>query len=199
MNKYFAFFLISALAGIFTTGCTHQAGNDFQIVKTNNIQLGKTTNEQARRMFGDPKVEKNVSNDYNDYNIWSYIFVESRSFNQSDGRIMVLEFVDNTLNGYFYASTFDSDAPPQNLRAKNKINRQSSTRADVARILGVPDGKAYANTTLEMFQEGVGEEIWLYQQETEEVDNSIVSEKILVGFDRDGVVETVTSSKTKLN
>ncbi len=163
------------------------------------MQLGKTTNLQARRMFGNPKVEKNVSNDYNDYNIWTYIFMESRAFNQSDGRIMVLEFVDGKLNGYFYASSYESDAPPQNLRAKNQINRQSSTRADVARILGVPDGKAYSNTTLEDFHEGVGEEIWLYQQETQAVDNSIVSEKILVGFDRDGTVETITSSKTKLN
>lgn len=201
MKKHWLLGILSLALLALIAGCTHTQGRNFAFQKVNQLQLGQTTKAEALAMFGEPKVEKEITNDFNDYTLLQYIFVEINNARPQDSgaRAMTLEFVDNKLNGYLYSATYDGDLGPRNLSGKSRVNRQASSRADVIRAMGQPDGKAYYNTTLEIFEEGSGEEIWVYDQETREEDDSIVAEKTLVGFDRDGIVDNVTTSKTKIN
>ncbi|GHB98300.1 hypothetical protein GCM10007047_12950 [Cerasicoccus arenae] len=182
-------------------GCVTTKGRNFNFAHVNSLQLGQTTKQQALEMFGEPKVEKEVTNDFNDFTLFQYIFVEINSARPQDSgaRLMTLEFVDEKLNGYYYSATYEGDLGTRNLGGRKRINRQSSAHNDVIREMGQPDGKAYYTTTLQIFDEGSGEEIWIYNQDTRKEDNSTIAEKTLIGFDRDGVVDNITSSKTKVN
>lgn len=201
MNKHWPLGILGLAMLAALAGCTHTRGRNFDFTQINRLQLGETTKQQALALFGEPKVEKQVSNDFNDYTLLQYIFVEINNARPRDSgaRAMTLEFIDDQLNGYFYSATYDGDLGPRNLDGKSRVNRQASDRAAVIAAMGQPDGKAYYNTTLEIFAEGSGEEIWVYDQATRQEDDRVISEKTLVGFDRDGVVDNVTTSKTKIN
>lgn len=201
MNKHWLLGILGIALIALLVGCTHTRGRNFDYLQVNQLQLGQTTKQQALAMFGEPKVEKEISNDFNDFTLLQYVFIEINNARPQDsgGRAMTLEFVDDKLNGYVYSATYDGDLGPRSLSGKSHVNRQSSKRADVIAAMGQPDGKAYYTTTLEVFKEGSGEEIWLYDQETRQEDQSVIAEKTLIGFDRDGVVDNVTTSKTKIN
>ncbi|MGE9295557.1 MAG: hypothetical protein ACQKBV_04645 [Puniceicoccales bacterium] len=193
---------ILAVAALVLGGCVTTKGTDFDFTAVNSLKLGETTPEQAEKIFGKPKAEKEISNDFNDYLLYQYVFAEivPGKPNDSNARVMALEFLDGKLNGYTYGSTWENDLGPRNSAARSQVNRQSSTREDVIRLMGQPDGKAYYNTTLNSFEEGSGDEIWLYEQEVRvDGDDTVVDETILVGFDRDGVVDTVTTATTRIN
>ncbi len=201
MNKYWLMGFLSLAILAITAGCTHTRGRDFAFQNVTQLQLGQTTKQDALLMFGEPKVEKEVSNDFNDYTLLSYVFVEVNNARpqESFARAMTLEFVDNKLNGYLYSATTEGELGPRNLNGKSHIHRQASTRDQVVAAIGQPDGKAYYTTTLEIFAEGSGEEIWVYDQEVRQEDNSVIAEKTLVGFDRNGIVDNITTARTKIN
>ncbi|MEO0794146.1 MAG: hypothetical protein AAFX93_03235 [Verrucomicrobiota bacterium] len=199
-----AILLVAAITLL--TGCKTRdaapatAGRMFNFREISTLSLGNTTPAQARAMFGEPKAEKTISNEFNEFTLLQYIFVKiDRYSGHEDYRVLTLEFVDDTLNGYLYGSSYPNDLGVRNLAASKSINRQVSTMADVTSMVGAPDGKAYYTTTLEAFKEGDGEEIWIWDQETQLVDEGIVQEKTLIGFDRTGTVDNVTTSKTKIN
>jgi len=201
MNKHWVTGILALAVLAFVAGCTHTRGRGFDFTRVNTLQLGQTTKAQALAIFGEPKVEKEVSNDFNDYTLLSYIFVEINNArpNDSFARAMTLEFVDDKLNGYLYSASNDGELGPRNLSGKSRVNRQASTRQEVIAAMGQPDGKAYYTTTLETFAEGSGEEIWFYDQEVRQEDDSVIAEKTLIGFDREGIVDNITTSKTKVN
>lgn len=175
-------------------------GRPFDYPLIRQLELGKTTPAETRRQFGEPKVEKFIANDFNEFSLMQYLYIKANPrTGQESYRILTLEFVDDTLNAYLYGTSFDGDLGHRDLAGRTRINRQASVGADVIREMGQPDGMAYYTTTLEAFAEGSGNEIWLYDEESRLEDNSIVTEKTLVGFDRDGVVDTITTSKTKIN
>jgi len=175
------------------------SGRAFNYEQIPSLVLGQTSPQEARARFGEPKAERSVSNEFNDYQVLQYIFVRlNPSTGREEFRVLTLEFVDETLNGYLYGTSHDNDLGFRNPSGKSSITRQVSTPEDVLAAMGQPDGKAYYTTTITAFAEGSGEEIWLWREAG--LDQGTQTEKsTLVGFDRDGVVDNVTTSKIVIN
>jgi len=200
---------ISLTAALLAWGCSAQigtssgnevvAGRAFDYQRIPGLQLGQTTPSQAQSQFGEPKAERTVSNDFNDYRVLQYIWVKVDGYSGKESfRVLTLEFVDETLNGYLYGTTFPDDLGFRNPDGSKQVIRQKSTPAEVKQAMGEPDGKAYYTTTLTAFAEGSGEEIWVWQ-EGGTGEDGVTEKRVLVGFDRDGIVDNVTTSTTKIN
>jgi len=76
-----------------------------------------------------------------------------------------LEFKDGKLNAYVHASNFESETTLAPMNKINQLKRGESTKAEVFKLLGKPNGKALCPSTLADFKDKCdgNSEIWTWQ------------------------------------
>jgi hypothetical protein len=77
---------------VFSAGCA-TVGHDFPVDQVKKIEIGKTTREDIRAMFGEPwrvGVEDGLET-------WSYGRYQYRMFSEKDARDLVVRFTGNNI------------------------------------------------------------------------------------------------------
>ena len=94
IDKFYVLFfsVFFCLAVSFYSGCA-AVGHDFPAAQVNNIQIGKTTMEDVRAMFGEPwrvGLEDGQQT-------WSYGMYRYTMFSPKDAKDLVVRFNDNSI------------------------------------------------------------------------------------------------------
>ena len=122
----------------------------------------------------------------------SFDVARFRDVKGTSGRELVLEFKEDVLNAFFYTSSFAEDRTNADLTKTDQLKVGTSTKEDVARILGRPQGKARCPTVLRDFKDSCdkGKEIWAWTAADRAPTRNapLKASYVYVAFDNDGKV-----------
>jgi hypothetical protein len=156
------------------------------------LELGELKVSEYPERFGKPTLVGRKTTTEGSFDVVRFRDVKANLAGGASGRELVLEFKEGVLNGFFYVSSFDEDRTNADLTKMDEIKVGASTREDVARILGRPQGKARCPTVLRDFKDSCdkGKEIWAWTS----ADNAetrkapLKASYVYVAFDSDGKV-----------
>jgi hypothetical protein len=185
-------------------GCA-SVGHSFNNTAAENLDIGQMQSSDYRSVFGKKPVATALTTTADgrfEVARYSYAFAD---LGTAKARILILEFKDGKLNAFVYLSSFDEHQTHVPFDKINEISSRVSTKTDVLKVLGKPNGKALCPSTLEDFKGKCEKcvEIWTWQTMS-----SISTfgaayggkqpsiQNIYISFDKDGVVSEVSTSST---
>src|SRR5438045_4073014 len=112
---------------------------------TSALVLGKTTAEECRAIFGEPKESDIQNGSSGKIEILRYLDKAER-WGKESARLLIAEFKDGALNGYAFGSSFAEDKTSFAVTNIAKIEWAASAKEDVLALLGPPHGKARCPT-----------------------------------------------------
>ena len=121
-------------------GCA-SVGKNFSYHQYQSLEIGKTSSEDYRAIFGNPLIVTTEDTDDEKVEVANYVYA-SANLGSARSRALILEFKDGLLNSYMYASSFEEEKPILDIAALEKIERGVTSREDAVRTLGEPYGKA---------------------------------------------------------
>lgn len=133
--KIFAVMAIVALAGC--------AGKDFVRPDSGALMNGQTTYNQIAQQFGKPYAEGSVLKNDKFVKTVSYAYASVGGKSHRGGtaaRAMGFYFVDDTLVGYEFVSSFAEDNTDFDEMKINQITEDKTTLHEVIQLLGKPSG-----------------------------------------------------------
>ena len=152
--------IIVLLLALLGGGCA-SVGADFSYKGPASLRLGQTNAADCSSMFGTPKsttAKKTADGDFEEA-LYVHAYADMGT---ARARSLSLEFRNGLLNAYNFVSSFDEDKTNVNADGFKDIKRGQSTKADVLRLLGEPQGKALAPSENADFKEKLkkGAEAW---------------------------------------
>jgi hypothetical protein len=135
IEKMFTVIVIVVLAGC--------AGKDFVRPDSGALMNGQTTYNQIVQQFGKPYAEGSVLKNERFIKTVSYAYASVGGKSHRGGtaaRAMGFYFVDNTLVGYEFVSSFAEDNTDFNEMKINQITEGKTTLDEVIQLLGKPSG-----------------------------------------------------------
>jgi hypothetical protein len=131
--------------------------------KTDGLTIGKTTPAECREMFGQPRETRDETSAGGAFEILRYVESADRNAH-GNARTLVVEFKDGVLNGFTSASSFAEDRSTFSVTNVAKIKFAKSTKQEVEKLLGTPDGRVRCPTKLfrDRDSESDGLEAWIY-------------------------------------
>lgn len=196
--RLFSFPLLVCLLSACATGPQRHSFTD-----TAPLVLGKTTPEECRVLFGDPRSTRAETGGEGRIEFYRYIRTSDRGA-KAFSRALYVEFKDGVLNGYFSASSFPSDRSSFSTANLAKIEWAASTKDEVLQLLGKPAGTIRCPTTLWGGSKckRTGREIWVYEDlhpvpllGPPRVKNAFSGSAVLIVFDEHNLVTDMTSSE----
>ncbi|MEM9227457.1 MAG: hypothetical protein AAGA45_05775 [Verrucomicrobiota bacterium] len=196
MKTLYLSLLLIALAIL--TGCTHKYGRSFQTSSVDQLALGRTTPAQAENLLGKPEAKNTTTKNGNKFERFAYSYAEVEAPIAGGNYFidtLLVEFFDGKLQGYIYQRVQANDDNPLSSSQVEDMPRGSATKQDIIRILGDPTGKALNPTNLEVFEDTFGHEVWAWIA-VREVGDAVEIQKVLVGFNFEGKLDSVSTSVT---
>jgi hypothetical protein len=169
------------------------------------LELGKTRSTNYQTLFGKPSAAEFKENVDGKFELARYVYAHA-NMGSARARILDLEFRDGLLNAFHYASSFDKDKTVMNSEQLKQIQRGSSNKSDVLRILGKPHGRALCPSYNADFKDkcGKGNEIWVWTAMNKLSTfgaayggDQVEMHNVFISFDGNGVVTDVESSETR--
>jgi len=141
------------------TGPQHRSYTD-----TTGLTIGKTTPDECREIFGQPKDTWDDTSGDGAFEIRRYVQLEEHDA-KAFTRSLFVEFKDGVLNGYYSGSSFRKDRSTFSITNVGKIKWATSTKDDVRLLLGDPQGVIRCPTRLLKGADckSTGRETWIYQ------------------------------------
>jgi hypothetical protein len=198
LNRLFSFPLLVCLLSACATGPQRHSFTD-----TAALVLGKTTPEECRVLFGDPKSTHADTGGEGRTETYLYIRTSNRG-SRTFARALSVEFKDGALNGYFSSSSFPADRSTFSSANLAKIKWAASTKDEVLNLLGKPAGTSRCPTTLWIGSKckRTGREIWVYEDlhpvpllGPPLIKNAFTGSVVLLVFDEHNLVTDMTSSE----
>jgi hypothetical protein len=97
------------------------------------------------------------------FEIYKYVYSHA-DISAFSTRVLLLEFKDNKLNGYYYWSSFNADKTKVNLQNIDtlKMGMGKLTKNEVIALIGKPEGKALCPTMIRDFKDECSKntEVW---------------------------------------
>jgi len=126
---------------IFITSC---AGRNFVRPEPESLSLAKTTYQEILNRFGSPFQEGTVLKNEKTVKTISYAYATTGRTPLFEGvtpaRAIGFYFLDNTLVGYEFVSSFKEDNSYFDENKINQIKKDETTRDQVIELLGKPAG-----------------------------------------------------------
>lgn len=182
-------------------GCA-TVGQQFNQAKVGGLELGATTEAQARVDFGDPPTVSTETADQGAFVSLAYTYAHA-DLSNAQVRSLALEFRNGVLNGYAYVSSFDEDKTDADIHKALTIQCGSTTQPQVLQILGQPSCKARAPTRMEGVDKAVRPgvvEVWGWggvNAISTLGDHKFDAQMIMIGFNGQGVVTTLLTREVK--
>lgn len=172
-------------------------GTKFETPSDEVLVLRKLTPVEAFKHFGQPYMKETKATKDGTFLTYKYLFQQNK-FGTVSSRVLLLEFKENSLNGFFWWSSFSDDCTKVFMDCVEKLNSGVGKlgKDDVLALAGKPSGKAFCPSLLSDFKEGCEKntEIWgWYMQEQYRVNDQKTpkSQQLTVTFDADGKVSSV--------
>lgn len=189
------FIVASALVGCATRG------REFVRPEAGSLKLGETTQEQVIAKVGTPLARTTINKNGQVVEILRYAFSNFQvdkgcEPGVSPDSVQSFAFVDNKLVGQEYVSTVKGECTNFDDRKTSEIAKGTSTREDVRKLLGMPNG----NYVFPMIPSRADvADVYLYSESRLIVDannprniQGVQSSKLLVvSYDKAGVVTDV--------
>jgi hypothetical protein len=124
------------------TGC-YTIGRDFTRPRFDQFELRQTTQGQVLAAVGTPASVSHTEKNGHRIERFQYSYFSSVGFAAGVGpvgRMASLYFTNGQLIGYLYTSSFPGESTDFNLDNASRIEKGTSTRADVEALLGKPHG-----------------------------------------------------------
>jgi hypothetical protein len=132
----------TAMLAACVTGCS--VGNDFVKPDGKMLTLGQTTYHEILQRFGSPRQEGSVSKNDRIMKTATYAYASTLGKSVRDGatagRAMGFYFLDNSLVGYDFLSTFPEDHTDFDESKVEQIKKGETTRVNLLELLGQPGG-----------------------------------------------------------
>jgi outer membrane protein assembly factor BamE (lipoprotein component of BamABCDE complex) len=190
--------LVSLVALSAATGCGSKLKKD----KVRTLQLGQTSEQQVRSMFGKPKVTDARSDGTGVTHLLRYDHVGGAAiafYRIADVRYLVVDLHNDRLRGYLFASTNGGDSTKINKAAVASVQKGVTTRDDALRLLGEPAGRALPGTVVDDYKDAFGPgvtEIWAWtmvEGANGMMWSSVTVRLLMLKFDASGrVIETAS-------
>jgi hypothetical protein len=122
------------------SGCS--SGKDFTRPNFATLLLGKTTEGQIRRQFGNPQTEGTVVRNEANLKTLSYDYAESAPYVEKiSARHLVFWFYEGSLVGYNYQSSFSGDKTDFDESVLDQIRNGVTSTKRLVELLGLPTGE----------------------------------------------------------
>ena len=147
MRAYHTFILFS-LACFVSYGCFH-AGN-FEAQDVRNIIVNHSTRQSVDSLLGNPSsIDSSSASKHTLY--YRYDHGEQNPGTRTlwvKRKNLVIEFVNDTVNGYIFNNSIDQNSTDFNERLRDSIIEGTSNKASVRSLFGEPSGIIMLPTTL---------------------------------------------------
>ena len=164
----------------------------FKFENRDKLALSEMSRDQAFLLFGPPRGDRTLTNDYGGFDQLLYGTSDGTHF-----RAMLLEFRSDRLNAYEYLSTFSDDSTDFDENLYKQIIAGTHTKTDVLNIMGAPHGKGLCPSALGAYEDYCdrGKEVWRwgFMSKREGPDAPTKSKEVTVIFDGNGLVVDVKS------
>ena len=174
--------------------CSCVTGHNFNYDKTSSLDLHQLKSTEYAGLFGEPyKTYTKTTREGKYRQVW---FHQSSKafFGKVSRRNLILEFKDDQLNSFVYASSFDIDKTRVDLSKINQIKIGVSTKNELLTVMGKPYGKALCPSLLRDFKDRCANanEVWTWVEfdKTQSFGNidPLDSKALFVMFDDGGKV-----------
>lgn len=140
MRKWICLVALGCLLAAMTA-CS--AGRDFARPDAGTLELGKTTEQQIRDRFGEPRSGRSVTINDKHVKLLTYNYAEAYPYVQKvPTRTMSYAFHEDRLVEHLFISSFDGDKTNFDDSMMGQVVRGKTTRAQVLELLGRPAGMA---------------------------------------------------------
>lgn len=179
------------------------AGNEFNYDKTSTLDFNQINSAEYIGHFGEPY--RTLTKTTGDGTYKQVVFYRSSKpfLGEVSRRTLILEFKDERLNAYIYASSFDSGKTRIDLSKASQIKVGVSTKIDLLTSLGKPYGKALCPSLLRDFKDrcAKSKEVWSWIEvnKTPTFGNidPLYIKSLFVMFDADGKVIDLESNDSQ--
>jgi hypothetical protein len=191
---------VLCLAGVaLVSGCS--IGHTFNHEAASNLELGQITLSDYRSVFtNSPNTVSQRINANGTYNIVHYR-LRHGNLQAITIRGLLLEFKDGKLNAFVHVSNFEGEKTPVPVDNMNQLKRGESSKPEVFRLLGKPNGKALCPSTLADFKDRCdgNSEIWTWQSLGDQPNEGKKTKppattNLYVSFDKTGVVNEIETA-----
>lgn len=172
-------------------------GTNFKAPSTDKLQFGKITPPEALKLFGKPYQSWTKTTTNGTYLVYKYAYSATGPGSLYQ-RVLLLEFKDGKLNGYFCWSSFEMDKSKFNSDVTNKLKNGIGklTKNDVMSLAGPPQGKALCPSVTSDFKDQCenNTEVWgWYMRDKISLWSNINvnTTKLIVSFGADGKISDV--------
>ena len=174
-------------------------GDKFSTPPADRLEFGKLTPADAITLFGKPRLTATKITPDGSYEVYKYAYAQA-DISAVSSRVLLLEFKEGKLNGYYFWSSFNADKTKVNLQNVDKLKAGFGklTKDDVMALMGKPDGKAICPSVLEDFKDRCTKntEVWGWYM-TDNVSlwtmgpQKVKTEELYVSFDNSGKISGV--------
>lgn len=195
----YAIILLSLL--MLFNGCA-SVGRNFHYENIPQLKIGMFKIENCEKVFGKPhKVLKKI-NEHGQYDVKQYLYA-SANVGTASARVLVLEFLDGSLNAYNFISSFDEDRTLVEIDIVNQIVQGKSTKEDVLKLMGDPTGIGMCPSILDDYKnrcdsQGVVE-IWTWGSQRKLVTmaggRNQGNQSVFISFDANDIVVAFESAE----
>jgi hypothetical protein len=210
-HKQVSLFCILVTAVLYGCGLPINTGRDYDSKLISQLVLNKTTKAEAERLFGKPEKIDSVQIDntshtvfiyryWNDHFLW---FWEVENPPALLGRLLKVEFKLDTLTGYSFMSSMESDRTTFDYENIDHILENKTIEDDITKLMGPPHGRILLPSSMvDQSIHGIEsvKEIWSYRMfgpEEKRFDQSIIS--LDVYFNSEGIVVKKVGRHTKVS
>lgn len=189
--------LITLVVVFVFCGCV---GRDFVRPDVGSLENGVTTYSQVIQQFGKPYAEGETIKNGKPLKTAAYVYVSAGGKSHSGataGRSMGFYFLDNTLVGYEFLSSFAEDNTDFDEMKISDIKEGKTTMDEVVKLLGKPSGY-YIYPVIDSPSDEAA--VYLYSENKGSAFNLRYSEKVLIiTYNDDRVVTKVDYSSIGTN
>lgn len=191
--------LVPLVALCILSGCT-TGGRQFNYERVADLDLHKVKKSEYADIFGKPlKIRDMYASGDKYQSVWYH--VDYRPFaGHLSVRNLILEFKNDELNAYQYASTFREDKTDADISKVDAIEIGVTTKDDVVSLLGKPYGKSFCPSQLSYFKDNCtkAKEIWVWVMLKFRYDSRLTERKyITLMFGEDGKVIDLKAADLK--
>ena len=186
------------LLALFVGGCA-SVGETFPYQEYKSLELGKTSSEDYRTIFGNPLSVNTKDTEDGKIELATYVY-GAANIGSARSRALGLEFKDGLLNSYIYISSFEEEESILDAAKLEQIERGVSTREHAVKTLGEPNGIAKCPSQLPDFKDRCESVMEVYAWTLMERlstfgaafgGDQVQSQTVFLGFNNDGIVDRV--------
>lgn len=161
-NLIFSWFYVCI--GLLALLCScASVGNNFSLSDTDKLPLGTSRTSEVISLLGKPTNQAIQTTTDGDYEVRRYNFAKV-VISTGSAKLLLLEFKNDKLNAYLFASSFDEDRTVVDFQQIDRLRAGVGKldKVEVLAMMGKPDGKALCPSTLPDFKERCPKatEIW---------------------------------------